>query len=122
MVKNFLGNCRAEYYEELVEKLSKILEDTGAKISVKVHVLYNPQDKFSDNCGNVINEQGEWFHQIIKTIKNHYQGWWDKWMMGDYCWSTKKDLNNIEHDRQTRKRKFSIIVLMFTKVLFLLLV
>ena len=39
----------------------------------------------------------------------------------DYWWSIKKDLDNIEHDRQTRKKIFTI-VLMFTKILFLLLV
>ena len=26
--------------------------------------------------------------------------------MADYCWSIKRDLNNSEYDRQSRKRKF----------------
>ena len=26
-------------------------------------------------------------------------------MMADYCWSIKRDLNNIENDKQSRKRK-----------------
>ena len=26
-------------------------------------------------------------------------------MMADYCWSIKSDFDNIEHNRQSRKRK-----------------
>ena len=31
---------------------------------------------------------------------------WDKRMMAEYWWSIKRDLNNIEHDRQSRKQTF----------------
>ena len=41
--------------------------------------------------------------------------------MANYYSSIKKDLNNIEHDKQSRKNIFTI-VLMFMTVLFLLLV
>ena len=30
-------------------------------------------------------------------------------MMADYCWSIKRDLNNIEQDRYSRKKKISIV-------------
>ena len=43
-------------------------------MSIKVHFLYHPQDKFSDNCGDMSDEQGEWFHQIIKTMKKSLPG------------------------------------------------
>ena len=52
----------------------------------------------------------------IKTME-----WWDKLIIADYCWIIKRNLNNIEHDRETRKKIFTI-VLIFAKVLFLLLV
>ena len=99
MVKNFFGNCQVEN-KMLVEKVLKSLQDIGANMSIKIHFLHSHQDKFPDNCGNVINEQGEWFHQDIKIMEEHYQWWWDKWMMADFCWSLKRDFNNIEHDRE----------------------
>ena len=88
-------------------------------MSIKAHFLYSHLDKFQDNCGDVSDEQGEWFHQEIKTMEEHNQGWWDKQMMVDYCWTIKRDLNNTEHDNQV---KIFTIVLMFTKVLFLLFI
>ena len=36
-VKNFLGNCRAENYKELVQKLSKSLQEIGVNMSIKIH-------------------------------------------------------------------------------------
>ena len=102
-------------------KLVKSLQDMGANMSFKVHFLHRHLDKFPDNCGYVSNEQGERFHQDIKTMEEYYQGRWHKWMMADYCWRIKRDLNNIEHDRQKRVIFFTIVP-MITKVLFLLLV
>ena len=49
------------------------------------------------------NEQGEWFHQDNKTMEERNQGWWDKRMMADDCWSIKRNLNDIEHDNQERE-------------------
>ena len=48
------------------------------------------------------DEQGEWSYQDIKTMEERYPGWWDKGMVVDYCWSIKRDSNNIEHDNQER--------------------
>ena len=93
-------------YKEFVEKLLRNLQVICANMSIKVHFLHNHQDKFPDNCGDVSDEQGERFHMDIKTIEEHYHGSWDKWMMTDYCWSIKRDLNNFEHNTQWRKRKF----------------
>ena len=39
VVKNFLGNCQAENYKELVEKLLKNLRGIGFDMSIKVHFL-----------------------------------------------------------------------------------
>ena len=89
-----------------MEKLLKNLKDIDANMNIKVHFLCSLQDEFLDNCNDVSDEQGEWFQQDIKTMEEHYQGWWDKLMMADYRRIIKKDLNNIQHDRQSRKRKF----------------
>ena len=87
-----LGNRRTENYKALIEKLMKSLQDISANMSIKVHFLHSHLDKFLVNCGEESDEQGERFHQDIKTM--------------DFCWSIKRDLNNIEHNRQSRKRKF----------------
>ena len=118
-VKNFFVNRRTKNYKELVEKLLKSLQDIGANMSIKVHFLH--PDNFPDDCDDVSDEQRERFHQDIKTMEERYQERLDKRMMANYCWSIKRDLNNIKHDSQSGK-KFFTIVLMFTKDLFLSLV
>ena len=121
-MKNFFGNLWAKNYVELVEKLLRSLQDIGTNMSIKVHFfLHNHQDIFLDNCGDVSDEWEERFHQDIKTMEECYQGRLDKRMVADICWSIKRNLNNIEHDRQPRKKKITI-ALTFMKVLFLLLV
>ena len=52
------------------------------------------------------DEQRERSHHDIKTMEERNQGRWDKRMMPDYCWSIKKDLNNIKHDRQSRENLY----------------
>ena len=37
-------------------------------MSIKVHFLHSHLDKFLDNCGDVSDEQGDQFHQYIKTL------------------------------------------------------
>ena len=81
-------------------------------MSIKVHFLLSRLAKFPDNCRDVSDEQEERFHQVIKAMEERYQGRLGKWMMADNC-------RNIKRDRQSRKRKFFTIVLMFRKVLFL---
>ena len=98
MMKNFLGYHLAKNYKELVEKLLKILQDLDANMSIKVHFLHSHLDKFPDNYSNVKDDLEKQFHQDMKTMEEHYQGQWNKQMMAEYCWSIKRDLNNIEHD------------------------
>ena len=42
------------------------------------------------------DEKAEQFYQDIKTMEEHYQGQWDKWMMADNCWTIKRSLDNIK--------------------------
>ena len=88
-----------------MEKLLKSLQNIGANMRIKIHFLHSHLNKFPDYCGDVSDEQGERFYHI-KIMEEQYQGRWDKQMIADYCWSIKRDLNNIEYDRQSRKRKF----------------
>ena len=61
---NFKDQCK-----ELVEKFLKSLPDIGANMNIKVHFIRNHLDKLLDNCSDLCNEQGEWFHQDIKTME-----------------------------------------------------
>ena len=48
-------------------------------------------DYFLENLGDVSEEQGERFHQNIRTMKERYQGCWDSHMMADYRWTLTRD-------------------------------
>ncbi|GBP03124.1 hypothetical protein EVAR_2591_1 [Eumeta japonica] len=52
---------------------------------------------FSDNLGDHSEEQGERFHQDIKTMETRYQGRWNVNMMADYCWSLARDITEDTH-------------------------
>ena len=69
MAKKLFGNHWTKIYKELVEKLLKNLQDVGANMNIKVHFLHSHLDRFPANCGDVSDEQGEWFHQDIKTME-----------------------------------------------------
>ena len=56
-----------------------------------MHFFQSHLDYFPKNCGNCSEEQGERFHQDIKTMETRYQGRWDINMLADYCWCHKRD-------------------------------
>jgi hypothetical protein len=43
---------------------------------LKVHYLHSHLDRFPENLGDLSEEQGEIFHQDIKTMEFIYQGGW----------------------------------------------
>ena len=75
-------------------------------MSIKVHYLHNHLDRFPENLGDYSEEQGERFHQDIKTMEERYQGRWDTHMMADYCWSLQRDCPTKLHARKSNNRKF----------------
>ena len=48
--------------------------DLGCKMSIKLHYINSHLDQFPENLGDVSEEQGERFHQDLKTIDDCYQG------------------------------------------------
>ena len=50
-------------------------------MSIKVNFLHNLLDCFSENLGDVSDEQGKKFHQDIKVM--------EEWYQEDYCWNLK---------------------------------
>ena len=107
VVKNFLGNDKAENYVELVDSMLESYKQLEAYMSIKVHFLFSHLDKFPENLGSVSDEQGERFHQDIRDMEERYQGRWDNNMMADYCWSIKRDHPNMQHRRKALKKSFA---------------
>lgn len=106
LVKDFLGNTRAQNYTEIVQQLLESFKMLGCNMSIKLHFLHSHLADFPKNLGAVSDEQGERFHQDLKIMEARYQGRWDVHMMADYCWSIKRDCPQIEHSRKSYKRKF----------------
>lgn len=102
VVENFLGNRRADNYQDLVNRMVVEFEKMGCRMSLKVHVLFSHLDFFSSNLGDVSEEHGERFHQDIAIMEKRYQGHWDANMMGDYIWGLVRDCKD-DHKRRARK-------------------
>jgi hypothetical protein len=72
VVKGFLGNTRAENYEELVNNLLQSYQNLGCNMSLKIHFFHSHLDFFPENCGAVSDEHGEHFHQDISSMEKRY--------------------------------------------------
>jgi hypothetical protein len=58
VVNVFLGNRRAQNYEELVNNLSQSYQKLGCNMSLKKHFLHSHLDFFPENCGSLSDEHG----------------------------------------------------------------
>lgn len=85
--QKFLGNERAENFEEIVNEMLDAFKEMQVRMSVKNHFLHNHLDFFPKNCGDVSDEQGERFHQDVAKIEERFKGKDGTHMMGEYCWS-----------------------------------
>ena len=106
VVKFFLGKTKAPNYKELVETLLTSLHQLSANISIKLHFLHSHLSRFSENLGDLSDEQEERFHQDISDMEVRYQGLWDATMLADYSWSIKRDDAGASHCRKSVKRQF----------------
>ena len=59
MATEFLGNNKADNYEQLVANLQKSYKMLGCTMSLKIHFLHSHLDFFPFNCGAVSDEHGE---------------------------------------------------------------
>jgi hypothetical protein len=105
VVKNFLGNKKADY-TQLVEDMLFHFNRLGCNMSVKVHYLHSHLNRFPENLGDLSEEQGERFHQDMKTMEARYQGRRDARMMADYCWNLMRDCRGRSHYRKSYKKSF----------------
>ena len=63
-VRGFLSGSKNENYKQLVDNMLTSFHSLGARMSVKVHILFSHLEKFPENPVNVSEEQGERFHRI----------------------------------------------------------
>lgn len=74
LVKEFLGNTRAQSYTEIVQQLLESFEILDCNMSIKVHFLHSHLADFPIKLGAVSDEQDERFHQDMKIMDARYQG------------------------------------------------
>ena len=74
VVSNILDNTKLPNYKKFVQNLLCTFQKLGCNTSVKVYFLHSHLDYFPKNLGAMSEEQGERFHQDIKTMKRRYQG------------------------------------------------
>jgi len=96
LVKGFLGNRRAQNYEELINNLLQRCQKLGCNMSLKIHFHHTHLDFFPENCDAVCDERGERFHQDIFSMEKRYQGKWNCVMLADYCSTLAKDAPTME--------------------------
>ena len=65
-------NTKSSNYKELVKNLLCAFKKLGFNMSVKIHFLHTHLDYFPENLGAMSEEQGERFHQDIKTMEKRY--------------------------------------------------
>lgn len=106
VVGNFLGNHKSPDYREIVQQMLENFHRLGCNMSIKLHFLFSHIDYFPENLGAVSEEQGERFHQELKTMEKRYQGFWNISMMADYCWNLKREEPNKFHRTIHRKMSF----------------
>ena len=113
VVKGFLGNTRAQNYEELVNNLLQSYQKLGCNVSLKIHFLHSHLDFFPVKCGAVSDEHRERFHQDISSMEKKYQGKWNCAMLADYCWTSASDAPPVGYKRGKKKKKKKKTVQMF---------
>ena len=90
VTKNFLINKWSDDYVSLVQNMLDNYCDSGVNMSIKVHFLNSHLDRFSENCGDISDEQGKWFRP-----KNVSKKFYIHWIPGILVkmvkfWSFKK--------------------------------
>lgn len=79
-------------------------------MSLKIHFLHSHLNFFPENLESVSDEHGERFHQDLKSFEDRYQGFWDKNMLADYCWSTLRDTDINQYKKRVNYVIFNFFV------------
>jgi hypothetical protein len=66
----FPRNVNAVNFRKLVEDLVTSYEKLGCNMSLKMHFFHSHLDSFPVNCGTLIDEHSDHFHQDISVTEN----------------------------------------------------
>ncbi|GBO33984.1 hypothetical protein AVEN_11800-1 [Araneus ventricosus] len=75
---HFLGNKKAENYEDIVGDMVKCFRVIGCNMSLKLHVFDSHLNFFSQNLGAISDEYGERFHQDTSMFEKRFSGPWNR--------------------------------------------
>ena len=67
------------------EGLNAAYKEMGCRVSLIVHFLHSNVDLFPESLCEVSDEQGERFHQDVKSMAHRCQGLRKESIMTDYC-------------------------------------
>ena len=104
VVKGFLRNHKVPNFKDIVEELVNAHEKMGCRMSLKLHILHSHIDEFKNNLRDYL-EQGERFHQDMKSFEERYKGQYNENTMDDYIWNLLRE-SNLTYNWQSRKKKF----------------
>ena len=99
--KDFLGNHKAENYQDVVQYLLTSYKDMGCNMSPKIHFLESHLYFIPENLGEISDEHGARFHQDVMTRENRYQGKWTSSMLAEYCWTLKRNVPDAKYRRKS---------------------
>jgi hypothetical protein len=103
---NFLGNNKADNYQEIVERLLQSYKTMGCNMSLNIHFLHSHLYFFPQNLGAASDERGERFHQDVVVMETRYQGKWRVNMLSDYCRSIIRAVPETNYKRKSSAKKF----------------
>jgi len=89
LVHKSLVNRKDDNYKRILGRVLIAHEAQGYQMSLKVHFLHSHLEYFPQNLDSYSQEQGERFHQDLRTMGKHYQGRMNANMISDYCWMLK---------------------------------
>ena len=82
-------------------------------MSLKLHIFHSHIGEFKDNLGDYSEEQGERFHQDVKSFEERYKGQYNENMMGDYICNLLRE-SDLTYNRQSRKKiSFGVVLLTY---------
>ena len=89
-----MGSTKTTYYIQLFADMLFKFENSEAKMSIKIHRMFSHLNGFSENLGELSEEQGERFQTDIKVIKERYQRSWDttRWQTNAGIFSNRDHL------------------------------
>jgi len=103
---NFLGNVKAENYQELVEDLLNAYQGMGCNMLSKNHFSLSHLNFFPPNLGAVSDGHGERFHQDISAMEKRFAGKPSRNMLADCFWNLSEEMSIANYRRMSFGKKF----------------